>query len=89
MALHIIKSGQAAAINQVERIYQDGDQVLLIEDGCYLYILARHKFENTAALSDHIKMRGLASKAKEMNVELISMKQWVLLTYSHQQSTTW
>ena len=89
MTLHIIKSGQATALQQVERIYQDGDQVLLIEDGCYLYTLAKQKFNNVAALSDHIKMRGLSDKADNVGVTLISVKQWVLLTHTHKQSTTW
>jgi sulfur relay protein TusB/DsrH len=89
MTLHIIKSGQASAIQQVERIYQEDDQVLLIEDGCYLYTLAKQKFTKLAALSDHMKMRGLLSKANSLEIELISFKEWALLTRSHPQSTTW
>ena len=89
MTLHIIKSGQAIAIQQVERIYQDQDQVLLIEDGCYLYTLAKQKFELVIALSDHMKMRGQSSKAEKLGVKLISFKEWALLTRNHQQSTTW
>jgi sulfur relay protein TusB/DsrH len=89
MTLHIIKSGQASAIQQVERIYQDNDQVLLIEDGCYLYTLAKQKFDSVAALSDHMKMRGLTAKADNLAVKLISFKEWALLTRDHPQSTTW
>lgn len=89
MTLHIIKSGQASAIQQVERIYQDNDQVLLIEDGCYLYTLAQQKFDTVAALTDHLKMRGLLTKAELLGIELISFKEWALLTRSHPQSTTW
>jgi sulfur relay protein TusB/DsrH len=89
MTLHIIKSGQASAIQQVERIYQDNDQVLLIEDGCYLYTLAKQNFNNVAALSDHLKMRGLSAKADSLGIKLISFKEWALLTRSHPQSTTW
>lgn len=89
MTLHIIKSGQAIAIQQVERIYQDQDQVLLIEDGCYLYTLANQKFEAVVALSDHMKMRGLSPKAQKLGLKLISFKEWALLTRTHQQSTTW
>ena len=89
MTLHIIKSGQASAIQQVERIFQDNDQVLLIEDGCYLYTLAKQKFDSVAALSDHMAMRGLAIKADNLAVKLISFKEWALLTRNHTQSTTW
>lgn len=89
MTLHIIKSGQASAVEQVERLYQEDDQVLLIEDGCYLYTLAKRKLDNILALSDHMKMRGLTNKAEDLGVEMISFKQWALLTRSHQQSTTW
>ncbi|CCK76055.1 MAG: hypothetical protein KBT75_16280 [Oleispira antarctica] len=89
MTLHIIKSGQASAIQQIERIYQDDDQVLLIEDGCYLYTLAKKSFDKVAALSDHMKMRGLVAKADALGVEMLSFKEWALLTRSHPQSTTW
>jgi sulfur relay protein TusB/DsrH len=89
MTLHIIKSGQASAIEQVERIYQDQDQVLLIEDGCYLYTLAKQKFETVVALSDHINMRGLAAKSEKLGIQLINFKEWALLTRKHPQSTTW
>jgi sulfur relay protein TusB/DsrH len=89
MTLHIIKSGQVTAIDQVERIYQDNDQVILIEDGCYLYTLADQKFDNIAALSDHMKMRGLSAKAEKLGMNLISFREWALLTRDHPQSTTW
>ena len=89
MTLHIIKSGQATAIEQVGRIFQENDQVLLLEDGCYLLTLAASKLSTVSALSDHMKMRGLTTKAEGLNINLISVKEWVLLTRSHQQSTTW
>jgi len=89
MALHIIKTGQALALNQVERIFQLGDQVLLIEDGCYLYSLAQQRFSGVVALVDHMAMRGLAAKAEKLEIELISFKEWALLTRTHQQSTNW
>ncbi len=89
MTLHIIKSSQAIAVQQVERIHQDQDQVILIEDGCYLYTLAKQKFESVIALSDHMEMRGLSLKAENLGVKLISFKEWALLTRNHQQSTTW
>ena len=89
MALHIIKTGQALAINQVERIFQLGDQVLLIEDGCYLYSLTQQRLSEVIALADHMEMRGLATKAEKLGVELISFKEWALLTRNHQQSTSW
>jgi sulfur relay protein TusB/DsrH len=89
MALHIIKTGQAEAVNQVERIFQDGDQVLLLEDGCYLYTLASQRLINVAALADHVKVRGLTAKAGVLGIELISIKQWALLSRNHQQSTSW
>jgi sulfur transfer complex TusBCD TusB component (DsrH family) len=89
MTLHIIKSGQVTAIDQVERIYQDNDQVILIEDGCYLYTLAGQKFDKIAALSDHMKMRGLSAKAEKLGMHLISFREWALLTRDHPQSTTW
>lgn len=89
MTLHIIKSGQAAAIEQVARIIQEDDQVLLLEDGCYLLTLAMSRLTAVSALSDHMKMRGLISKAEGLGINLISVKDWVLLTRSHQQSTTW
>lgn len=89
MTLHIIKSGQAAAIDQVSRLFEGQDQVLLIEDGCYLYTLAKQAFNKPAALSEHMKMRGLLPKAEAAGVELISFKEWALLTRNHQQSTTW
>ena len=89
MTLHIIKSGQATAIEQVERIIQEDDQILLLEDGCYLLTLAASRLTAVSALSDHIKMRGLMNKAEGLGINLISVKEWVLLTRSHQQSTTW
>lgn len=89
MTLHIIKSGQVTAIDQVERLYQDNDQVILIEDGCYLYTLANQKFDKIAALSDHMKMRGLSVKAEKLGMQLISFREWALLTRDHPQSTTW
>jgi sulfur relay protein TusB/DsrH len=89
MTLHIIKSGQVTAIDQVERIYQDNDQVILIEDGCYLYTLADQKFDKITALSDHMKMRGLSAKAEKLGMNLISFREWALLTRDHPQSTTW
>lgn len=89
MALHIIKTGQALAINQVERIFQLDDQILLIEDGCYLYSLAQQHLSEVVALADHMKMRGLVTKAEKLGIELISFKEWALLTHKHQQSTSW
>jgi sulfur relay protein TusB/DsrH len=89
MALHIIKSGQASAIAQVERLQQDDDQVLLLEDGCYLYTLAQQKLSNVQAMASHMESRGLAGKAKDLGIELISIKQWALLTRQHPQIMTW
>jgi sulfur transfer complex TusBCD TusB component (DsrH family) len=89
MTLHIIKSGQVAVIDQVERIYHDNDQVILIEDGCYLYRLADQKFDKIAALSDHMRMRGLSAKAENLGMPLISFREWALLTREHPKSTTW
>mgnify|MGYP000302138359 CR=1 FL=1 len=89
MALHIIKSGQASAIAQVERIQQNEDQVLLLEDGCYLYTLAQQKLSNVQAMAKHMESRGLASKAEDLGIELISIKQWALLTRQHPQIMTW
>lgn len=89
MTLHIIKSGQAASIEQVERIIQEDDQVLLLEDGCYLLTLAASRLKAVSALADHMKMRGLTTKAEGLEIRLISFKEWVLLTRSHKQSVTW
>ena len=93
MTLHIIKSAKADTIAQVEELIIDGDQVLLVEDGCYLYTLAKQKLamaNNTIlALSDHMQARGLADKASALGIELITFKQWVLLTHRHPQSTSW
>jgi sulfur transfer complex TusBCD TusB component (DsrH family) len=89
MTLHIIKSGQITVIDQVERIYQGNDQVILIEDGCYLYTLADQRFDKIVALSDHMKMRGLSAKAEGLGMQLISFREWALLTRDHTKSTTW
>lgn len=89
MALHIIKSAQAATIIEVENLIEEGDQVLLMEDGCYLYTLAAQKFTALQAMSDHMQSRGLSTKAAALNVELITMKQWALLTRAHRQILTW
>lgn len=89
MALHIIKRAQASVIAEVEGLIQEGDQVLLSEDGCYLYTLARQKFQSLKALNDHMQSRGLSAKAKDLGIELISIKQWALLTRAHAQILTW
>lgn len=89
MALHIIKSAQAATIVQIEEIITEEDQVLLTEDGCYLYTLAAQKFPKLQAMSDHISSRGLTAKAKALGIELITVRQWALLTRSHPQILTW
>lgn len=89
MALHIIKSAQASTIVEIEEIIKEDDQVLLTEDGCYLYTLAAQKFPNLQAMSDHTASRGLTSKAEALGIELISIKQWALLTRAHSQILTW
>ncbi len=93
MTLHIIKSAKADTIAQVEALVIDGDQVLLVEDGCYLYTLAKKNLAvpngSILALSDHMQARGLADKARANGIELITFKQWVLLTHRHPQSTSW
>lgn len=89
MALHIIKSAQASAIVDIEGIIQDDDQVLLTEDGCYLYTLAAQKFPQLKAMSNHMDSRGLSSKAASLRIELISIQQWALLTRTHPQILTW
>jgi sulfur relay protein TusB/DsrH len=89
MALHIIKSAQASVIAEVEGLIQESDQVLLSEDGCYLYTLACQKFTDLKALNDHMQSRGLSEKAKAQGIELISIKQWALLTRTHTQILTW
>lgn len=89
MALHIIKSAQASTIVDIEDIIQDDDQVLLTEDGCYLYTIAAQKFPKLQAMSDHMNSRGLTSKAEALGIELISIKQWALLTRAHPQILTW
>lgn len=89
MALHIIKSAQASVIAEVEGLIQESDQVLLSEDGCYLYTLACQKFADLKALNDHMQSRGLSEKAKAQGIELISIKQWALLTRTHTQILTW
>ncbi len=89
MALHIIKSGQASAVTQVERLLQEDDQVLLLDDGCYLYTLAQQKLNHLQAMADHMESRGLTAKANALGIELISIKQWALLTRKHPQIMTW
>ena len=93
MTLHIIKSAKADTITLVEELMSAGDQVLLVEDGCYLYTLAKQKLavsnSSILALSDHMQARGLADKACDSGIELITFKQWVLLTHQHPQSTSW
>lgn len=93
MTLHIIKSAKADTITQVEELITDGDQILLVEDGCYLYTLAKQKLvipsRTILALSDHMQARGLADKASANGIELITFKQWVLLTHRHPQSASW
>lgn len=89
MALHIIKSGKASAIIEIEGLIEEQDQVLLLEDGCYLYTLAAQKFDNLKAMSDHMASRGLTAKAIALNIELISIKEWALLTRAHSPIMTW
>ena len=93
MTLHIIKSAKAEVIIQISELIAEGDQVLLLEDGCYLYTVAMQNLaaaNNTIlALSDHMQTRGLTSKASSAGIELINFKQWALLTRSHPQSTSW
>lgn len=93
MTLHIIKTAKADALLSVAKLISPEDQVLLLEDGCYLYTLAQQKLEElndpVKALADHMKARGLNEKAKELGIELISFKQWVLLTHLHPKATSW
>jgi sulfur relay protein TusB/DsrH len=93
MTLHIIKSAKAEAIAQVSELLAEGDKVLLLEDGCYLYTVAKQNLTalggSITALSDHMQARGLSSKASAAGIELISFKQWALLTHQHPQSTSW
>jgi sulfur relay protein TusB/DsrH len=93
MTLHIIKSAKADTLFKVAELISPEDQVLLLEDGCYLYTLAQHQFTELQspiqALIDHMQSRGLSEKANNVGIELISFKQWVLLTHTHPQSTSW
>jgi sulfur relay protein TusB/DsrH len=93
MTLHIIKSAKADTLIQVSELIAEGDQVLLLEDGCYLYTVANKKLidltSSILALSDHMQARGLSTKASAAGIELISFKQWALLTHQHPQSTSW
>ena len=93
MTLHIIKSAKADSILQILELATEDDQILLVEDGCYLYSLAKDKLAEACtsifALSDHMQARGLSDKAKKSGIELIDFKQWVLLTHKHPQSTSW
>lgn len=93
MTLHIIKSAKAESIAHVSELIAEGDQVLLLEDGCYLYTIAKQNLTALGspilALSDHMQARGLAIKASSADIELISFKQWALLTHRHPQSTSW
>jgi sulfur relay protein TusB/DsrH len=93
MTLHIIKSAKAEALLSVAELASPEDQVLLLEDGCYLYTLAQQKLIDlkspVQALTDHMKARGLNEKACALGVELISFKQWVLLTHKHPKATSW
>jgi len=36
-----------------------------------------------------MQSRGLSAKAKDLGIELISIKQWALLTRAHAQILTW
>jgi sulfur transfer complex TusBCD TusB component (DsrH family) len=91
MALHIIKSAKASTITEIEGLIENSgqDQVLLMEDGCYLYTLASQKFDNLQAIGDHMQSRGLTAKAAALDIELISIKQWALLTRTHTPILTW
>jgi|TARA_B110000003_G_C16230714_1_gene371085 sulfur relay protein TusB/DsrH len=93
MALHIIKSAKADTLLQAAELASSEDQILLLEDGCYLYSIAQQSFAELQhpiqALADHMQARGLSKKASDLGIELISLKQWVLLTHRHPQSTTW
>lgn len=93
MTLHIIKSAKADTLLNVAELASPEDQVLLLEDGCYLYTLAQQQFSELQnpiqALTDHMQARGLTDKATSLGIELISIKQWVLLTHRHPQSTSW
>ena len=89
MTLHIIKSARADTIEQVSKLITEGDEILLIEDGCYLYSAAKTLGSPTLSLSDHMQARGLSTKAYNAGIKLISFKQWALLTHHHPQSTSW
>lgn len=89
MALHIIKNAKAACISEIADLIEAHDQVLLMEDGCYLYTLAVQKFDNIKAIDIHMKSRGLTQKATNLRIELISIKDWALLTRTETPIVTW
>lgn len=89
MALHIIKNAKASCISEIAGLIQDHDQVLLMEDGCYLYTLATQIFHNIKAIDIHMESRGLTHKAADLPIELISIKDWALLTRTETPVVTW
>lgn len=92
MTLHIIKSASADVISRLPDIISDEDQILLIEDACYLHSIAQQTLVTQAsilALTEHMQTRGLLAKAQASGIRMISFKEWVLLTHKHPQAVTW
>ncbi|NRF33100.1 sulfurtransferase complex subunit TusB [Vibrio coralliilyticus] len=89
--LHIVKS--VAALEDVVKVYVDGDALLLIEDAVYA-VNPQHKTYplikgfNTFVLQSDLAARGILNRMSS-SIEMVDYEGFVDLTSEQENSLTW
>ncbi|MGY3685794.1 sulfurtransferase complex subunit TusB [Vibrio coralliilyticus] len=89
--LHIVKS--VAALEDVVKVYADGDALLLIEDAVYA-VNPQHKTYplikgvNTFVLQSDLAARGILNRMSP-SIEMVDYEGFVDLTSEQENSLTW
>ncbi len=84
--LHVLSHGQA--LPALQRLWQDGDCLLLSGDAVYLAITQHSLPDSCVALHDAVAGRGL-SERWPANIPTISYEQWVVLSTDYARSVSW
>ncbi|WP_019275014.1 sulfurtransferase complex subunit TusB [Vibrio coralliilyticus] len=89
--LHIVKS--VAALEDVVKVYADGDVLLLIEDAVYA-VNPQHKIYplikgfNTFVLQSDLAARGVLNRTSP-SIKMVDYEGFVDLTSEQENSLTW
>ena len=91
--LHIVRTSAftCGQLKQCLDTFLETDSIILMDDGCYNinHSLTQNLDENVKiyCITEHLTARGIENSPN--NIQLISLKDFLTLTFKHKSSITW